>query len=93
MGTTLAGREDSLVDTLLEVLSVLQVLAEEDETSTRTTEGLVSRGSDNITVLEGVGKHLTSDKTASVGNISHQESVVLICGLTKRSIIPIPGVG
>ena len=42
MGTTLAGREDSLVDALLEIGGLLAVLAEEDEASTRATKGFVS---------------------------------------------------
>lgn len=41
MGTTLASGEDSLVDALLEVLSLLGVFPEEDKTSTGTTECLV----------------------------------------------------
>ena len=41
VGTTLASREDSLVDALLEVLSLLGVFPEEDKTSTGTTECLV----------------------------------------------------
>ena len=40
--TTLAGRENGVVDALLEVLCVLEILAEEDETSTGATECLVS---------------------------------------------------
>jgi hypothetical protein len=39
---TLASGEDSFVDALLKVSGVLEVLAEEDETSTRATESLVT---------------------------------------------------
>jgi hypothetical protein len=42
VGTTLAGRENSVVDTLLEVLGALNVLAEEDESGAGSTEGLVA---------------------------------------------------
>lgn len=49
MGATLAGREDGVVDALLEILGVLEVLAEEDETSTGATEGLVANGNINYT--------------------------------------------
>lgn len=38
----LARGEDSIVDTLLEILGLLVVPTEEDEASTRTTEGFVS---------------------------------------------------
>ena len=39
----LARGEDGVVDALLEVGSLLRVLAEEDETSTGTTQGLVAK--------------------------------------------------
>ena len=42
VGTTLAGGENSVVDTLLEVLRAFNILAEEDETGTGSTEGLVA---------------------------------------------------
>jgi hypothetical protein len=42
MGTALACREDSIVHALLQVFGVLEVFAEEDESSTRAAEGLVS---------------------------------------------------
>ena len=41
MGATLASGEDGLVDALLEVGSLVAVLAEEDQTSARATESLV----------------------------------------------------
>lgn len=40
--TTLAGGENSIVDTLLEVFGAFNVLAEEDETGTGSTKGLVA---------------------------------------------------
>lgn len=40
--TTLASREDGIVDSLLEVLGVLDILAEEDEASSRATESFVT---------------------------------------------------
>lgn len=40
--TSLACGEDSLVDTLFKVLRVLEVFAEEDQTSTGTTKGFMS---------------------------------------------------
>ena len=40
--TTLASGEDSLVNALLKVLSLFDVLPEEDQTSTGTTESLVA---------------------------------------------------
>jgi hypothetical protein len=42
VGTTLASREDSVVNALLKIRRVLEVFPEEDETSTRTTKSLVT---------------------------------------------------
>ena len=42
VGTTLASGEDSVVDALLEVLGLVGVFAEENQTSTGTTKGLMS---------------------------------------------------
>lgn len=41
VGSTLAGREDGLVNTLLEVLCIFEIPSEEDQASPRTTESLV----------------------------------------------------
>lgn len=43
VGTTLTSWEDSIIDTLLEVLSLLQILPEEDHPATGTTQRLVSK--------------------------------------------------
>ena len=40
---TLARRKDGLVNALLQILGLIGVLAEEDKTGTRATEGLVSK--------------------------------------------------
>jgi hypothetical protein len=42
MRSTLAGREDGIIDALLEVFRVFKVLPEEDQTSTGSTEGFVA---------------------------------------------------
>ena len=42
MGTTLASREDSIVDALLKIRRVIEVFSEEDETSTGTTKSFVT---------------------------------------------------
>lgn len=42
VGTTLACREDGIVDALLEIQRLVRVPLEEDQTSTGTTESLVS---------------------------------------------------
>ena len=89
---TLAGRENGVVDALLEVLCVLKILAEEDETSTGATEGLVGGRGDDIAVLEGVSLLPSSDKTADVGNICHEVRAMLVSNLTQSSVIPVPRV-
>ena len=89
MRTTLAGREDSLVHPLLEVLRLLVILAEEDETSARATEGLVCRSGDDITVLEGVRELTSGDETASVGDVGHKERAVLVRSFPEGLVVPI----
>ena len=42
MGSTLASREDGVINALLEIFCILKILPEEDETSTRTTKSLVT---------------------------------------------------
>lgn len=42
MGTTLASGENRVVDALLQILSVLRILPEKDQTSTGATESLVT---------------------------------------------------
>jgi hypothetical protein len=42
VGSTLASREDGVINALLEVFRSRKILPEEDETSTRTTESFVA---------------------------------------------------
>ena len=62
VGAALASREDGLVHPLLKVLSVLQVLAEEDQTGTWPTKRLMRRSSDYIAVLERIVQDLGGDQ-------------------------------
>ena len=60
VGATLEGGEDGRVDAVLQIVEdlfalhdLLHTAAEEDEASTRATEGLVGRRGDNVAVVEG----------------------------------------
>lgn len=55
MWSTLACREHGIVDSLLEVLGRFNVLAEEDETGTRTTKSLVSKSRNISQFLSALG--------------------------------------
>ena len=90
---TLAGRENGVVDALLEVLCVLEILAEEDETSTGTTEGLVGGRGDDIAVLEGVVELLRRDKTTGVGDVGHKEGALTLSDRLQCLVVPVAGVG
>lgn len=48
VGTTLASGEDSHVDSALNIVSVLVVFAEEDQSSTGTTKSLVAAGGESL---------------------------------------------
>jgi hypothetical protein len=93
MRATLAGRENGVVDALLEVLCVLEILAEEDETSTGPTEGLVGGRGDDIAVLEGVVELLRRDETAGVGDVGHEEGALTLGNGLQRLVVPVAGVG
>lgn len=89
MRTALACREDGLIDALLKILCVLQVLTEEDQTCTRTTEGFVRRGRDDIAVIERIVQDLRRDKAGGVCNVGQEERAVLIRCLPEGRIVPI----
>jgi hypothetical protein len=90
VGSTLVCGEDGEVDTLLEVslLAVLQ-LAEEDETSTRTTEGLVGGGGHNVTEFKGISGLLGGNEATDVCNISQEVGAVDVSDLPQTSIVPL----
>lgn len=52
VGATLASREDSLVDALLEVLMVRAIFLEEDQTRSWATEGLVTKSNQSPSLDE-----------------------------------------
>lgn len=60
MGTTLAGGENRVVDALLQILGVLRIFPEKDQTSTGATESLVTSGESAIRT-----QHVTISLTLS----------------------------
>lgn len=62
----------------------LGAFAEEDETSTGTTQSLVGGGGDNVAVLEGVVALLRCDETADVRNVGHQIGILFVSNLLVR---------
>lgn len=93
MRATLAGREDGLIDTLLEAFSVLEILAEKDETCTRATESLMSGRSDDIAVFKGIRKRLRRYQTGRVRDIGHEERAMLIRGCAQTGVVPVARIG
>jgi len=85
MGSTLKGREHSVVDL---GLKPTRVLPEEDETSSGATEGLVGGGGNNISIVEGISSLLGGNQTTEVGHIHHQEGTIGISNSTETSIVP-----
>lgn len=79
--TTLVTGENGEVDRVLEVVEGLlaglgidgaDALAEEDHSTTGTTERLVGGGCDNVGVLEGSGDDLSSNETGDVSHIDNK---------------------
>lgn len=94
--TTLVAREDGEVDRLLKVVEGLlaslgvnraDTLSEEDHGSSRTTEGLVSGGGDDISPLEGRRNGLSSDKTRDVSHINNQVGADGISNLAHALVV------
>lgn len=91
VGATLESREDGIVDLFLH-LGVL-VLAEEDETGTRTTECLVGGCADEVTVVEGVLLDLSGNETRDMGHVHHEVGTLGVGNLAKAGVVPVTGVG
>lgn len=89
--STLASWEDGSVDTSLEI--GLLVLSEEDQTGSRTSEGLVGGGGDNVTVVERRALLTGSDETGNVSHVAQEVSALSIGDLSESSIVPISWVG
>ncbi len=88
----MTSREDSIIDTLLEVRGVRVVLPEEDETSARATESLVSGSGNDVTVLERVVQLLCSDKARSVSDVTHEKGTFLVRNFADFCVVPVAGV-
>jgi hypothetical protein len=91
VGSTLTSREDGLVDSLLHVR--LLVLSEEDQTSTRTSQGLVGGGADDVTVLEGRVLFSSGNETGDVSHVAQQVRSVAVGDLSQSLVVPVSGVG
>lgn len=87
VGTSLASRENGLVDPLLEVGFL--VLSEEDHTGSGTTQGLVGGGGDYITVVERRALLTGGDETGDVGHVAHEVRLVGVGNLSKPGVVPV----
>ena len=92
MRTTLTSRENGVIDTFLEVRSIREILAEEDQPCTRTTKCLVRGGSDNITIFEGVVQLLSCYQPTGMRNVRHKPGAFPLCYLLQCTVVPIPRV-
>lgn len=87
VGSTLTSREDGLVDTLFQIR--LLVLSEEDQTGSRTSQGLVSGGRDDITILEGRVLLASGDQTRDMGHVAQQVRTVAVGDLSQSLVVPV----
>lgn len=102
VGTTLVAREDREVNGTLKVVEDLlaglgvsgtDTLTEEDHGATRTTEGLVGCGGDNIGVLEGRGDDASSDQAGNMGHIDHEVGTDRVGNLPHSLVVDQTAVG
>lgn len=91
VGSTLTSREDGLVDSLLHVR--LLVLSEEDQTSPRTSQGLVGGSADDVTELERRILLTGGDETGDVGHVAQQVRTVAVGDLSQSLVVPVSRVG
>mmetsp|Transcript_28254 Transcript_28254/g.91089 ORF Transcript_28254/g.91089 Transcript_28254/m.91089 type:complete len:378 (-) Transcript_28254:641-1774(-) len=90
VGPALEGREDGVVDLVLEAAAVL---LEEDDARPRAPEGLVRGRGHDVAVVEGVRRFFRGDEARDVGHVHHQEGAVVVGDLPEASVVPVSGVG
>lgn len=87
VGSTLASREDGLVDSLFNI--GLLVLSEEDQTSSGSSERLVSGRADDITVLERRVLLTGSNETGDVSHVREEVRTVGVGDLSETGVVPV----
>lgn len=100
--TTLVAREDGEVDGVLKVVEGLlaslgvnraDALSEEDHGATRTTEGLVGGGGDNVSPQEGRRNGLGGNETRDVSHIDNQVGADGVSNLAHALVVDQTAVG
>mmetsp|Transcript_17850 Transcript_17850/g.29296 ORF Transcript_17850/g.29296 Transcript_17850/m.29296 type:complete len:264 (-) Transcript_17850:528-1319(-) len=90
MWSTLKSGEDSLVNL---VFKSTFILTEEDHTRTRSTKGLVSSCSYNITIFKWRLLLLGGNQSRNVCHVHEEEGTVGIGNFAEAFVVPITGVG
>ena len=88
----MAGGEDSIVDAFFKILGILEVLAEEDEASARTTKRLVRGSGDYIAVVERAVEDLCSDESRCVCHVAEEPCAFPFGSSLEVSIVPVTGI-
>ena len=96
--TTLLAREHSRIQNLRHHLHlslwcsqaprVFEILAEEDNTTSRTAQRLMCSRSNDMSVLQWVVEQASGNQTSWVSHVNHQEGTHLVSNLTHASIVP-----
>merc|ERR1719312_1073524 len=100
VGSSLKSREDGQVDLVLNVIHHLVALAVytphpppvEDQPCPGSSQGLVNRGGDNITVEERGGGNSSSNQTRHMSHVCEQPRALLVCYGPEPGIVEGPGV-
>mmetsp|Transcript_14876 Transcript_14876/g.22899 ORF Transcript_14876/g.22899 Transcript_14876/m.22899 type:complete len:313 (+) Transcript_14876:83-1021(+) len=90
MWSTLKSGEDSLVNL---VFKSTLILTEEDHTGTRSTKGLVSSGSNNITIFKWRLLLLGGNQSRNMCHVHEEEGTVGIGNFAEAFVVPVTGVG
>ena len=102
VGSTLVTREDGEVDGALKVVEGLlaglsiglaDTLAEEDHSTTGTTERLVGSGGDNVAVREGRLVDASGNETRDMSHVHHEVAADLVSDLAHAGVVDLTAVG
>ena len=72
---------------------IVKILTHQNDTATRTTEGLVGSRSNDVGIFQWVVQKTCCNQTRRVSHINHEECTHLVGNLAHTCIIPLTAVG
>ena len=69
---------------------VVEVLAHEDDASSRSSQCLVGGGSHDMGIFDRIAEKSCRDKSCRMGHVDHQDGADLVCYLPHSGPVPFP---